>query len=92
MYEESLRLFNVFDRVIKGHTQSLSNQGVVASNPEHILCDTDPDHFTSKVRVFFYKQGQIVDVFEFHLFMDGRQQATARDIETWVEEHIPSVG
>lgn len=92
MHEESLCLFNICEHAIEAHTKSLSRRCVSPGKPEHRVWNADPNHFTSEVSVLFYKQGTIVDAFEFYLFENGRQQVTARDIETWVDEHISSVG
>jgi len=88
----SIELCASFVRSMEAHRQELEHRGITLSDVEYEVWNAEPDAFTSEVRVWFFRSGELVDIFEFHLFRDGEQLVTADDIEIWVRENIGTVG
>jgi hypothetical protein len=85
-------LRTVFQSEIDSHRQSLVDRGISVGEIEYEVWNSTPGSYTSEVRVSFYRKGDVIDVFEFHLFRNGKQVVQANEIKTWVQQNIGGVG
>lgn len=81
-----------FVLAMEAHRGELERRGITFNEVEYDVWNIGNKNFSSEVRVSFFKSGELVDIFEFHLFRDGEQVVTAKDIDKWVEENIVTVG
>ena len=68
--------------------ERLKAVGLRFVGPEHDLCCSDEAKYTSELRVKFYRNTDLVDVFEFHIFRDGKSVVTADDVTDWFEKQL----
>jgi hypothetical protein len=87
---DSLRA--VLQNEIDLHRQSLADRGIGVGEIEYDVLDSTPSSYTSEVRVSFFRNGDVIDVFEFHLFRNGEQVVHAGEIRKWVQHNIGGVG
>ena len=92
MVSESNKLRDSFGTAMESHREELEKRGVTFTDIEYDVRSGSEGALTSEVRVSFFQSGELVDVFEFHLFRNGEQLVTAGDIESWVNKNIHTVG
>jgi hypothetical protein len=86
--EEILRVLRT---LLDASRARFDSRGIKVEPPEIEVAGADPASYTSEVRVFFLREGDVVDVLEFHVFRDGKQLVTAADIQGWLPGQIESV-
>jgi hypothetical protein len=75
-------------RLLDGVRPRFEERGLSARSPEMDVLDTEPNRYTSEIRVFIEHQGDIVDALEFHVFENGRRSSSDADLEQWLVEQL----
>ncbi len=65
--------------------------GLTFRGPELKVWITDPERYTSEVRIIFYANSNVHDVLEFFLFRDGRQVVSDEEVRTWMLEQVDGI-
>jgi hypothetical protein len=46
---------------------------------------------TAEFKVEFYRDGDLVDLFEFHVCRDGKPVVSEDEVREWVRQNVPDV-
>lgn len=68
-----------------------SDTGVSFDEPEIEVWDASVEGYTSEVRVFVRRNGQIDDALEFHVFRDERQLLSEAEALGWFANEIAKI-
>ncbi|MGH2919294.1 MAG: hypothetical protein ACRDLS_11970 [Solirubrobacteraceae bacterium] len=67
---------------------ALAERGVVTSEVELTVVE----HGDTEVRLYAYRDGQISDVLEAHVWRDGRPAASLEDLREWFAAQLETFG
>jgi hypothetical protein len=65
-------------------SEKLARAKLSVRGPEIQVAISDPPQYSSELRIRFYQDGNLHDVFEFFLFRDGRQVVNREEVRNWV--------
>ena len=74
--------------LLQSHAERLAKCDMTFKCPLIVVWQTKPNRYTSELRVTFYKKGEIDDVLEFHIYIDGRPLVTEKEAINWIEEQL----
>lgn len=71
--------------------EELRMAGIHFSTPELVILNKETDLFTAEFLVYFFRDNQIVDVFEFFIYKDRALIVSAEELKTWIHDNVPGV-
>ncbi len=66
----------------------------VGLKPGEVVLDVangSDDKRESEIRVYFYKDGNVIDALEFHIYRNGTLVAAADQVSAWIEVSLADV-
>jgi hypothetical protein len=84
-------ILHLVGSLLDANRARLELRGINIDPPEIEVAQVEPSRYTSEVRVYFLRKGDVLDVLEFHVFRQGKQLVTAADIASWLPGQIESV-
>ena len=69
----------------------LEDAGLTWSEPELIVLVRNDDKYTAELKIEFYQDGDIVDIFEFFVCKDGVPLTSLDELRQWIKDNVPSV-
>jgi hypothetical protein len=69
----------------------LEGVGLSWAGPEIIFDRGSPARLTAEFKVEFYRDGDLVDLFEFHVVRDGAPVVSEEEVREWVRQNVPDV-
>lgn len=79
--QEGLQLLNF-------HAERLAASGMTWRGPDIEVWSSEPERYTSEVRVSILKGAQIHDILEFHIYRDGQPVLTPEEAASWLTEQL----
>jgi hypothetical protein len=70
---------------------ALAKSGHTCRAPEIENWSSDSGSYTSELRVTILKSGQIEDVLEFHVFLDGEAQVSGNEVAEWIRTQLLAI-
>ena len=55
---------------------------------DHELWESDDSKYTSEIRVTFWRNGDVLDIFEHHIYQDGRLLTTREEANEWFRKEL----
>jgi hypothetical protein len=74
--------------LLKSHAERLAACGMTWRGPGVEVWQSEPERYSSEVRVTILKGGQIDDVLEFHIYDGGQPVVTAEEAMNWFKEQL----
>jgi len=65
--------------------------GLTCSPPELVAWKQSEGEYTAELKVEFFKEGDLVDIFEFFVCRDGVITTTEQEVRAWIRENVPDV-
>ncbi len=81
----------ILENVLKRYAPTFEALGIRVGLPEIELWKSTPDDYESEFRVMFWRDKDLVNVVEDHVFKKGKQVAELEKIESWIEEDVAEV-
>ena len=75
-------------QALEHHSAPLKKAGLTFRSPEVEVGMGEPSRYTSELRVYFYRDDDLVDAIEFHIFENGRQVVDEKKLPDWLAEDI----
>jgi len=69
----------------------LEGGGLSWAGPEIVVDPGSPTRLTAEFKVEFYRDGDLVDLFEFHVCRDGKPVLSEDEVREWVRQNVPDV-
>lgn len=69
----------------------LESVGLTWSEPTLVVSKPDSNEYTAELKVVFYRNGDIVDIFEFFVFDGGALKASESEVRQWIQSNVPDV-
>ena len=70
---------------------ALEGGGLSWTGPEIIFDQTNTARLTAEFKVEFYRSGDLVDLFEFHICRDGKPIVSEDEVREWIRQNVPDV-
>ena len=74
--------------ILQSHAGRLAACGMTWRGPDIEVWQSDPNRYTSEVRVTILKKGEIDDVLEFHIYDKGQSVVTAEEAMDWFKAQL----
>ncbi len=82
------KIIKVFLQILLSFDAVLNNVGITYSKPKIQILKSDFDEYESEFCIWFYKNDDVIDVLENHIFRGGKRVAKLEEFETWFKETI----
>lgn len=69
----------------------LEGAGLSWTGPEIVFDQASPAGLAVEFKVEFYRDGDLVDLFEFHVCRDGKPVVSEDEVREWVRQNVPDV-
>lgn len=69
----------------------LGKAGLTWSKPELVILITSPSKFTAEIKIEFYQNDDLVDIFEFFVCDRGVIKTSENEVRRWMQENIQDV-
>jgi hypothetical protein len=70
----------------------LEDSGLTWSEPEFVVSVRSADKYTAELKTQFYKDGELVDIFEFFVCRDGALVISEEyELRQWIRDNVPDV-
>lgn len=69
----------------------LESAGLTWSEPELVVSKRDSNEYTAELKVVFYRNGDVVDIFEFFVCDGGILKASEDEVRQWIQSNVPDV-
>ena len=86
---------NIESEILKGasellhaHSAQLAAGDMTWQEPELVVWQTQSQPYESELRIMILKRGEIDDVLEFHIYLDGQQIVTKEEAVGWLNEQL----
>jgi hypothetical protein len=65
--------------------------GLSWTGPEIVVDPGSPARLTAEFKVEFYRDNDLVDLFEFHVCRDGKLVVSEDEVRQWLRQNVPDV-
>lgn len=69
----------------------LENVGLTWSDPELVVSKRNSDEYTAELKVVFYRNDDLVDIFEFFVCDGGILKTSEDEVRQWIQSNLPDV-
>lgn len=69
----------------------LERVGLTSSEPELVPLSRGVDEYTAELKVEFYQNENIVDLFEFFVCREGILTTSEDEVRQWIRDNVPDV-
>ncbi|MCG8458575.1 MAG: hypothetical protein MI919_20035 [Holophagales bacterium] len=73
------------------HTEGLRRRGLTWTEPEIVVWERDPEKYTAELRIEFFSERQLKDIFEFFIYRNGSPTISLEEMQLWLDENLPTV-
>jgi hypothetical protein len=91
-------LRELFEQICQAARDELENSrselegiGLSWTGPEIVVDPGSPTSLTAELLIVFYRDNDLVDLFEFHVCWDGNPVVSVDEVRLWLRENIPDV-
>ena len=71
--------------------EALAASGHTYQDPEIENWSSDPADYASELRVMILRDGEIDDVLEFHVFLNGEPQVSGVQVAEWIRSQLLAI-
>jgi hypothetical protein len=89
--KESEHIRNVVKEELIRFQSNLVQAGITWSNPEIVISNSNPNEFTAELKIVFFYEEDLIDIFEFFICEDGLMSSNENDVRIWIQENLPDV-
>ena len=75
--------------------QAIENQlfsvGLAWKDPEYELWCKDEEKYTSELRIKLFRNREIDDILEFHIYKDGKAMTSEDEVDQWLRQQVQAL-
>ncbi|MCA9458266.1 MAG: hypothetical protein KC587_16490 [Nitrospira sp.] len=75
------------ERALNFYQKRLEDHGISWSTPTLEVLDQNPKTYTSELRIYFYKDKDLFDAFEFFIYQNGALVVSKNEVRQWIQEN-----
>jgi hypothetical protein len=90
-WEVESAVLNAVKTTLQQFSSGLKEAKLTCRPPEIEVLVPDARRYTSELRLYFYRDEDLVDALEFHIFANGRQNVEPAEVSDWLSQDLADV-